>query len=105
VNEALPKHVSSKRVLSCPVLLACATVIALLSLFSADLVRTGPLIVRLTTEYFPLVLGPVSMVICFVAGKRTRNKGLVVAYALFLAPFTFSYPAWFLLVWVVGADL
>jgi hypothetical protein len=49
----------------------------------------------------PIVLGGLSMLLCFAARERTRHKRLVIAYAVLLAPFAFSYPAWMMFVKVL----
>jgi hypothetical protein len=104
LDEGLPQQVTPKRALSCPVLLACATAIGILSLFSHGIVSATPLVVWIEDGYVPLVLGGLSMLLCFVARQRTRHKRLVVAYAVLLAPFAFSYPAWMLFLWVMCAS-
>jgi hypothetical protein len=45
------------------------------------------------------LLGCISMWLCWRAGKQTRSKKLVLCYAVLLAPFAFSYPAWIVFIW------
>ncbi len=39
------------------------------------------------------------MWLCWRAVKQTRHKKLVLCYAVLLAPFAFSYPAWLVFIW------
>jgi dolichol kinase len=75
-------------------LLGCATAIAILSLFLPEVFLAMPFILHFVAYPIPLVLGGLTMLLCLMARQRTRHKRLVVAYAVFLAPFAFSWPAW-----------
>jgi hypothetical protein len=75
-------------------LLACATVIAILSLFVPRIVSANLAITRLIGFVAPFPLGGISMLLCLEARQRTQHKRLVTAYAWLLAPFAFSWPAW-----------
>ncbi|MGA3028090.1 MAG: hypothetical protein ABSF98_25345 [Bryobacteraceae bacterium] len=93
--------------LTCPLLLTCATAIGLLSLSAPIwLARMFTLVfargsVSTTASFLPFVLGGASMLLCLRARQRAQRKRLVLVYAVVLAPFAFSYPAWILFLFVL----
>ncbi len=81
-------------------LLVCATAVATLSFLFHIMATPRTLLGETIWGYFPLLLGFVSMWLCFKARNEAVHKGLVLLYAIVLAPFAFSYPAWLLILWV-----
>lgn len=79
---------------STPLLLSCATIIALVSFLSARVFDPKNLNSQLAVGYLPIALGCVCMWLCFRARKRAKHKRAVLLYTALLAPFAFSYPAW-----------
>jgi hypothetical protein len=49
--------------------------------------------------YIPILLGCISMSLCWRAHKQARHKALVLCYAVLLAPLAFYYPFASALVW------
>jgi hypothetical protein len=83
------------------VLLIAATVISAVS-FSFHMMATGKTLgAEVILGYFPVLLGFVAMLLCIWAGRKSTHKGLVALYAVVLAPFAFSYPAWMVILWVL----
>lgn len=76
----------------------------MVSLFIVQLpiMRSGVL-VEVFVGYMPVLLGCISMWLCYRAYRRATRKKLVVAYAVLLAPFAFSYPAWIVFLWMMFA--
>jgi len=82
-------------------LLVAATVLSAVSLFFQAIVGARRLITETFLGYLPILLGCISMWLCWRAHQKARRKTLVLCYSILLAPFAFSYPAWiaFLYVW------
>jgi hypothetical protein len=80
-------------------LLDAATALSALSLFFHLFIGQG-LIAQAVFGYVPILLGFIVLWLCWRARGRTRHKTAVVLYAIFLAPFAFSYPAWIFFIWV-----
>jgi hypothetical protein len=51
--------------------------------------------------YFPVLLGSVAIWLCIRARRKAAHKRLVALYAVVLAPFAFSYPAWIAILWMM----
>jgi hypothetical protein len=88
-------------------LLFLATALAAVSLFFHQLItpRTPTsFLLELATGYTPILLGFLSMWLCSRARAKARRKGLILTYAIVLAPFAFSYPAWLFFIWVQYAS-
>jgi hypothetical protein len=86
------------------VLLVGATAVAVLSFLFHMITRQSSLLSEAVWGYFPVLLGSVSMWLCFKARKEAIHKGFVLLYAILLAPFAFSYPAWLLILWALYAS-
>ena len=86
------------------VLLLTAAAISTLSFFFRDLVPGKPIVMELIVGYFPLLLGCVAMALCVLALNKAAHKRLVILYAVILAPFAFSYPAWLIILWILYAS-
>lgn len=84
-------------------LLAYATVLAALSFLFHMVVPGNSLFGEVALAYVPVLLGCVSMWLCFKAWKGAAHKRFVIFYAIVLAPFAFSYPAWLLILWILYA--
>jgi hypothetical protein len=80
--------------------LIAATAISMVSLFFNQLADGKTLATELVFSYVPLLLGLAAMWLCVLARRRTARKRLVTLYAVILAPFAFSYPAWMVLLLV-----
>lgn len=50
--------------------------------------------------YAPILLGSAAMWLCWRARRIARHKAGILGYAILLAPFAFSYPAWILFLWI-----
>ena len=85
-------------------LLISATAVAAFSFFFHIFGSARSLAAETALGYIPLLLGCTSLWLCFQARKRAKHKGFVVAYSIMLAPFAFSYPAWFLVVSILFAS-
>jgi hypothetical protein len=83
------------------ILLAAATVISAVSFFFHDIAKGQTLGAEAILGYAPVVMGAIAMALCIRARKKTVHKRLVVLYAVLLAPFAFSYPAWIAFLWIV----
>jgi len=82
-------------------LLVFATASAAISLFFHDLISSNSLTTEVLLGYVPILLGSLSMWLCFKARARAIHKAWVLAYTILLAPFAFSYPAWLLFIWAL----
>lgn len=83
-----------------------AMAIAAVSLFIVQfiqIVEGGDLAIEVFVGSAPVVLGCIAMGLCYKAYARAMRKKLVVAYAVLLAPFAFSYPAWIVFLWLMFA--
>jgi hypothetical protein len=81
--------------------LVAATAISAVSFFFHMFAAAKTLGTDLIVAYIPLLLGLAAMWLCFVAIRRTAHKRLATVYAVILAPFAFSYPAWMALIWML----
>lgn len=79
-------------------LLGSATFVAAMSVLL--LTRVHGRIAEIVLGYVPIPLGCISMWLCWRARQKARHKTLVLCYAILLAPFAFSYPAWILFIYV-----
>ena len=82
-------------------LIALASAVAILSLFSHDILKPTNLYTQVAFGYTPLVLGCLSLWLCLKAHRKAKHKKVVLIYTILLAPFAFSYPVWFLFIWVM----
>ena len=93
--------------LSPPVLLFIATVIACISvtfpLKLHPIISPDSFVAELPLGYIPLLCGCVCMYICFKAWQRSIHRVAVILYSTALAPFAFSYPAWMVFIWIAYA--
>jgi hypothetical protein len=84
-------------------LLALATAVAALSLYFNILVTSRFLLAEAGLSYVPMLLGCLSMWLCLKARAKSTHKALFFTYAIVIAPFAFSYPAWIFYIWVIYA--
>ncbi len=85
-------------------LIALATVLAGLSLFSHDILRPTNLNTQLAFGYIPVILGCVCLWLCIKARTKAKHKNLVLLYTVLILPFAFSYPAWLFFIWIMYAS-
>jgi len=85
-------------------LLTLATAVAVLSLYFNVVVTSRFLLAEAALSYMPMLLGSLSMWLCLKARAKSSHKALVLTYAIVLAPFAFSYPAWMFFIWVMYAS-
>jgi hypothetical protein len=69
--------------------------------FARGSVSTTALGAEVAASFLPFVLCGASMLLCLRARQRAQRKRLVLVYAVVLAPFAFSYPAWILFLFVL----
>jgi hypothetical protein len=81
-------------------LLVGATVLAAVSFSFHIIVRASSVGTEAILGYIPVLLGCICMWLCLKARRAAGRKWLVLSYAVVLAPFAFSYPAWSLILWV-----
>jgi hypothetical protein len=84
-----------------PALVACATGVAIASLSSAFILDPKTLNAQLAVGYTPILLGCLSMWLCFKARQKARHKRGVLLYAILLAPIAFCYPALMIFIWLM----
>ena len=79
---------------STPILLACATAIAVVSPLTGQIFDPKTPNSQFLVGYIPLVLGCICMWLCFRAQRQAKHRKMILLYAGLLAPFAFAYPAW-----------
>lgn len=84
-----------------PVLIALASALAVLTLFSPNICKPTNLFTELACGYTPLLLGCLSLWLCMKARRKAKHKKLVVLYTVILLPFAFGYPVWLLFIWIM----
>jgi hypothetical protein len=83
-------------------LLVAATVLSLVSLGLFFVLLPSGQMSKPLVALLPILLGCVSMWLCWRARRAARHKIAVIVYAIVLAPFAFSYPAGLALLWATG---
>jgi hypothetical protein len=83
------------------VLLIAATIISAMSFAFHTMAIGKTLGTEVILGYFPVLLGVAAMWLCIRARKKTAHKRLVALFAVVLAPFAFSYPAWMVILWIL----
>jgi hypothetical protein len=86
-----------------PILLGCATVVALGSFFFLLIIPNG-LVYEATLGYVPIALGGICLWLGYSAFRIARHKFSTAAYMVILTPFAFSYPARLLFLWIMYAS-
>jgi hypothetical protein len=81
-------------------MLLAATALAAISFAFHMIVRNRSVGTEAILGYVPVLLGCICMWLCFRAHRSAVHKRLILLYAVILAPFAFSYPAWVLILWV-----
>jgi hypothetical protein len=83
------------------VLLVAATILSAVSFLFQIMATAKTLGAQIAVGYIPVAMGFVAVWLCIRARKRSAHKRLVALYAVVLAPFAFSYPAWTVILWVL----